>query len=127
MRRLKSPTAPRELGERVLDAVGKYKKDSASLIGRALYALGEDCLRELIRLEILLGTEDSTALSRLDLYLADGLPYRISDLSIGGSELTSMGIRGRAIGEMLERMLLAVIDGECENNPEALSSFARVN
>ena len=127
MRRLKSPTAPRELGERVLDAVGKYKKDSARLIGRALYALGEDCLRELIRLEILLGTEDSTALSRLDLYLAYGLPYRISDLSIGGSELTSMGIRGRAIGEMLERMLLAVIDGECENNPEALSSFARVN
>lgn len=124
MQRLKSPTAPRETGCTVLSALGKYGETNDSTIGRMLYRIGRECALELVRLEELLGTAKPDMSERLTAYLAAGKPYRILDLEIGGEQIRSLGIRGRDIGLTLERLLLAVIDGECENERGALLSRA---
>ncbi len=48
---------------------------------------------------------------------------RVQDLDIRGTDLMALGLRGREIGEALQRLLEAVITGECENRKEALVEF----
>ncbi|MBQ9552427.1 MAG: CCA tRNA nucleotidyltransferase [Clostridia bacterium] len=45
-------------------------------------------------------------------------------LAVSGSDLTErLGLTGRAVGEALERLLDAVIDGEAENTPDAIWDY----
>jgi len=57
---------------------------------------------------------------------ASGACYGVSTLAITGRDLISAGIpAGPAVGEILQRLTDAVIDGETENNKEALLTLAR--
>ena len=50
----------------------------------------------------------------------------VNQLAVSGSEATErLGVTGRAVGELLEKLLDAVIDGEAENTPDALWEYAK--
>lgn len=53
--------------------------------------------------------------------LAKDEPYRVGDLAIDGSDLIGAGFEpGPGIGQTLEELLEAVIDGDCANERQAL-------
>ena len=57
--------------------------------------------------------------------ILDGLVARQScfslrDLAVRGSDLTALGLHGPAVGETLQRLLDAVMDGEAPNEKESL-------
>lgn len=56
----------------------------------------------------------------------DGLCSSIAELAVGGDDLISIGFpKGKAVGDMLRRLLDAVLDGAVKNEKEALLSLAR--
>lgn len=57
--------------------------------------------------------------------LSDGYCYRIDDLAIRGSDLLQLGLKpGPRVGQILNRLLDQVIDGQIENDREALLEAA---
>lgn len=50
--------------------------------------------------------------------------WSLKQLKANGADVIAMGISGRNIGDMLEKLLDEVIDGRCENNRGALLSMA---
>ncbi len=65
-----------------------------------------------LRLSVLLGNSNESALALLD----DNTPYSISQLAISGDDLISLGYSGREIGKTLARLLDAVIEDPSLNN-----------
>ena len=123
-RALKTDNATRECGVKILSAVGKF--DTASELERRvmLATLADGRLAEgVISLEVLLGIRESSVLDALRRELSLGIPYRISDLKVGGADLSALGLVGREIGECLNRLLFAVMRREVENTKESLLSF----
>lgn len=49
----------------------------------------------------------------------------LAQLALNGNDLKSLGFRGRAVGECLNRLLDKVMDGELENNHDELIKSAR--
>ncbi len=54
---------------------------------------------------------------------ASGETTRISQLAINGRELSARNIHGRAVGEALQMLLNAVIDGHAENTRDSLLAY----
>lgn len=76
--------------------------------------------------EILLLCADENALSRFDGVMAQKPPLSISQLAVGGRELTTAKIaHGRELGEVLTHLLDTVIDDPQKNTAEALLCEAR--
>ena len=50
--------------------------------------------------------------------------WSLKQLKVNGADMIAMGISGRNIGDTLEKLLDAVIDGRSENNRGALLSMA---
>lgn len=48
-----------------------------------------------------------------------------NQLAVNGHDMRSLGLEGRKIGEMLKDLLMAVIDGEVENQRDSLLVFAK--
>ncbi len=121
---LRSPTAPREDGAAVLASLGKYRGSSDSTVGRMLLGLGAERAITLARLEYLLGDEAESSEGAITEFLRLGRPACPRDLAIDGRAVAGLGASGREIGVLLNRLVLAVIDGECENTAEALTQRA---
>ena len=51
--------------------------------------------------------------------------FSLADLNINGATLIKMGIKGRAVGQMLDRLFYAVAEGECENTLDELISYVK--
>ena len=51
----------------------------------------------------------------LDALLAEQPCYTLKDLAVNGRDLTARGLKGKAVGETLQRLLEAVMDGETPN------------
>ena len=49
----------------------------------------------------------------------------VADLDIGGVDLITLGVRGPAVGKMLDALALAVIKGECDNRHDELLSYLK--
>ena len=124
MKRLKTDKAVRLLGSAVLSAYGKYELCSEKGMHYALMRLGEEVLRALVRTEYLTGRLERSTEDILENLLIGGVPYRISDLKIGGDDLAALGFFGREIGDALGELLLKVVVGELSNEREELVSFA---
>lgn len=102
-----------------------------------LRKFGEKNLRRLFKIHradrIATGTrsetekdEDTRALVKaLDDLLAEGPCYSLKQLAVTGTDLLRLGMKGPEIGEMLDSLLSAVIDGKTENERENLLDFAR--
>ncbi|MBP3377978.1 MAG: CCA tRNA nucleotidyltransferase [Clostridia bacterium] len=66
---------------------------------------------------------DATA-SLCDRIICENKPRRVSDLKINGEDLMKIGLTGRAIGQALDRLLEAVINGDVANEKEMLVRYA---
>lgn len=117
-RNLKTDSHLRTLGSAILASIGKYDLTDKRSITFALRALGEEAVCGLINLEATLGSATDMALFKE--LISHDVPYRVSDLDISGSDLSSLGYRGREIGLALEALLTAVIEGGVENDNAAL-------
>ena len=100
---------------------------------RRLNRFGEEVLRQLIAVHRADGlgkgtvtpeiVEDWTAtmLRSLDAVLAEKPCFTLKDLAVNGGDLLRAGIpQGRAVGQCLQALLEAVIDGKLPNEREAL-------
>ncbi|MBQ7386948.1 MAG: CCA tRNA nucleotidyltransferase [Clostridia bacterium] len=124
MRSLRSPTAVREDGVAVLSSLGKYKEIGEREAGRILFELGAERALTFVRLEYLCGTLPKSAEDEITEFIRLGKPYKLKELAIDGSAVSHTGAVGKEIGAILNSLMLAVIDGECENTPEALTARA---
>lgn len=56
--------------------------------------------------------------------ITSGLPRDVKDLKISGTDLMELGVpEGREMGRILNELLEAVMDGQCENTQEALKAY----
>jgi tRNA nucleotidyltransferase (CCA-adding enzyme) len=56
----------------------------------------------------------------LDALLAEKPCFTLKDLAVNGRDLTAAGLKGKAVGEALQFLLEAVMDGRVSNEKEAL-------
>ena len=103
-----------------------------SFLLRKLNRFGEKDLRALIRIHradrIATGysspeREDRRMMERLDALdalLAEQPCFTLKDLAVNGRDLQAEGLRGKEIGETLQRLLEAVMDGTLENTRDVL-------
>ena len=105
-------------------------------VAHALRDLGERDLRRLIALKRAdnlaqapafrsMQKEIDRAEAILDELLTEGACVSLKQLAVNGKDMTDMGLSGPAVGEMLERLLSAVMDGALPNDREALLTAAR--
>ncbi len=116
----------REIGCSVLKGVGKFDLANEISLTHALRQLDLEATEELVKLEILLGRAEDSALALLKKLIEEGVCYRISDLAVDGGDMLTLGLSGREIGEMLSRLLEAVIDKKVDNEREKLMIFAKI-
>ena len=127
MLRLKTDSFTRDMGEKILDNVGKYKLDRLSDAGLMLKELGAVAADYTARLEVVLGKKTKEQHALISEYSEKGLPYKVSDLKIDGNALRESGLRGREIGVCLDRLLSDVIFGKVENEEASLLDYLKSN
>ena len=101
---------------------------------RALRDLGKADLRRLLAVkradnlaqahQDLLG-EIGKAEVILDRLLAEGLCVSLKQLAVDGRDLTALGLRGPAVGQVLNALLDAVVDGDLPNDRAVLLERAQ--
>lgn len=120
MRRLRSDNSTRITVERVLSAYNDVKMASEVDVALSLVEWGKDTLEGTVRLGRTLGRFTERDSELLDSVLHSGVPYTLSMLAIRGGDLEAVGIKGRAVGGVLKRLLRDVIVGESKNEIGAL-------
>ncbi len=93
--------------EAALQLVDVHRADTAGLHPDYSYRYGEF-------------DEVEAAIRRLS---AEAQCFSLKDLAVKGDDLTALGLRGRAVGETLRRLLDAVMDERVENEREALLRY----
>ena len=66
-------------------------------------------------------------MAALDALLAEQPCFTLKDLAVNGRDLTAAGLKGKAVGEALQFLLEAVMDGRVPNEKEALLRFLSEN
>ena len=111
LRRLKSPG---KLADRVRilaeGAWGPPPSDPASL-GLCLGRVGEEDLRDLLRLWHAMGRETGSLERELEARLEAGFCFAVKDLPVSGEDLQELGFSGKALGRTLDRLLREVQAG----------------
>ena len=105
-----------------------YKEASFVTVKEALLLLarhGRESVEGALALGLLEGRFSQKECENLTFAIDSGTPYTISALAVRGGDLSSIGIKGEGIGETLTRLLYAVINGEVENDKEALLELAQ--
>lgn len=125
MHRLKTDSEQRILGERALELLSAHTPQDRYSALKLLSAYGEREAALAIELGVLVGRYGAAEQRAFSEALNSGTPYRISELSVGGSELMALGFVGKKVGEVLRELLDLVMRGECENTPDTLISCAR--
>lgn len=103
--------------------------DRSSLL-RALNLLGRETLFDLIDMreaDRASHGEDTSDIENLREKTKElttcGACYQLSQLALKGDDLKAWGYSGREMGEVLQKLLDAVIDGKCENTRGALEAY----
>ena len=131
LRRLK---APNELRQQVITLVKQhmsYAEPNPKMLRRWLSRLGEQTLQQLLALQeadtcskgVISDKERSYFLeirNILDQLLSENACLRLKDLAVNGHDLMALGYTGRQIGDILTKMLDAVLDEKTENHKQAL-------
>lgn len=100
--------------------------ESRQEIKLALFELGADNVRLLMRLQRLVGKSADSALAELDSVLSsDNEPWSYRQLAIRGNDLEGIGIRGVELGAVLRSLLISVIKGEADNERGELIALAK--
>ena len=61
-------------------------------------------------------------MNALDALLSEHPCFTLKDLAVNGRDLMAVGLSGKAVGEALQALLGAVMDGRVPNEKEALLS-----
>lgn len=122
---LRTDSHIREVGVSVLSSVGKYDLTTDKGLTYLLRDMDTERAEVLIKLQMTLGSAEISSLTRLISLVSSGVCYRYSDLAVGGRDIISLGIKGRAVGEALDALLTAVIEGEVNNNRDDLISYIK--
>ena len=133
LRRLRVDNATRETVVRLVEWHDCNIPRTDRGLCRALRDLGETDLRRLLAVkradnlaqahQDLLGEIDK-AETILDRLLAEGACVTLKQLAVGGNDLADLGLRGPAVGRMLNTLLDRVVDGEVPNERQALLQAA---
>lgn len=129
MRRLKAPNALREEAVFLIEHHMTTLEADPKLLRRRLSRYGETRLRQLIALQRadycakgVIG--DPPDLEGTEAALADVLARQacltVKDLAINGHDLMALGLQGKAVGLMLNRLLELVLDEQLPNEKNAL-------
>ncbi len=110
----------RKDGAAALQVIEEFSLATERQILLALMKYGIDAVELAVNGGIVVGKYTCAVQDNLQRALISGLPYTLSGLAIGGRELMSVGLKGEKIGEVLTALLIAVIEGKCENTKEAL-------
>ncbi len=121
MSNLKCDNKHKKHGETVLRALNE-KTDTEIALRVLLVKVGEEATRGVINLKIAMGTSDISDMQLLDRLISLGVCFRVSDMKINGNDIAALGISGKAIGEVLEKLIFAIAEGRVENEREALLS-----
>ena len=132
-RRLRGDNATRETVVRLVEWHDRNIPRTDQGLRRALRDLGEADLRRLLAVkradnqaqahQDLLGEIDK-AEAILDRLLAEGACVSLKQLAVRGGDLAALGLRGPAIGRMLDLLLDRVVDGDVPNEREILLKTA---
>ena len=133
LRRLRVDNATRETVVRLVEWHDRNIPRTDQGLRRALRDLGEADLRRLLAVkradnqaqahQDLLGEIDK-AEAILDRLLAEGACVSLGQLAVRGGDLAALGLRGPAIGRMLDLLLDRVVDGDVPNERDILLKTA---
>ena len=135
LHRLKAPTALRERVVLVIEKHMVWLEVTKPAIRRWISRLGIEAMQQLMILQEAdtggKGTENpkdnpyfSGIAALIREILAEDACLQIKDLAVNGHDLMALGLSGKAIGQMLNRLLELVLDEEIQNEKAAL--LARV-
>jgi tRNA nucleotidyltransferase (CCA-adding enzyme) len=127
LRRLKCANGFRETVVRLVEWHDKDIPRTEKSVRRALMNLGEEDLRRLIAVKradnLAQAAEFQGTQLELDKFeaimegvLTEKACFSRKDLAVNGKDLTDMGLRGPAVGEILQALLEQVVDGELPND-----------
>lgn len=123
MRSLRADNFRIKQGESALSALLSEWLDTVVGIKTAIYHFGADAVRDAISLGILTGRLNLENMEVFASVIDSGEPTSLAELAISGRELVSLGFSGNAVGRALDRLMLAVIRGECPNDRSALIEY----
>lgn len=99
------------------------KKDPIS-IKLLLRDIGYDSLMAILELQKLNGKNTNKLYEIVQQIMIKDECFCLKDLRIKGDDLIKLGFRGKEIGEVLQKLLTKVIQGEIDNSPEYLLAEA---
>ena len=111
---------------RVLGALSAYNDVDFSnkrSICHSLMSFGAEATEGALRLGLLMGKFTVDDEKRFFAVMADDPIYSVANLNIDGRDLMSIGYSGKAVGERLNELLIAVIDGKCENTLDSMIAY----
>ena len=125
--------------QRIVTLVRWHDRDiprTEKAVARAARQLGEDTLRQLLavkradnRAQSPLCRGRAADINRAEAILDDLLArqscFSLRELAVRGNDLTALGLRGPAVGEALQKLLDAVMDGSVPNERPALLALAQ--
>lgn len=125
--------------QRIVTLVRWHDRDiprTEKAVARAARQLGEDMLRQLLavkradnRAQSPLCRGRAADIDRAEAILDDLLArqscFSLRELAVRGNDLTALGLRGPAVGEALQKLLDAVMDGSVPNERPALLALAQ--
>lgn len=96
-------------GDRLYEAILDYGKETVSAALSLLSTLLVPC----------------EAKTRFDAALNSGVPTAISELAVGGREITSLGYSGTTVGSLLRSLTVAAMSGRVKNTPADLIEYIK--
>ena len=127
MTKLHTDTKTRKNGIAALEIVENYNLSLQNGVHNAIYRHGIDATRLAIGLAYTVGKLDCAEYTAAISALETAPITTLSDLAVGGGDMIALGIKGKEIGLMLDRLALAVINGVCENERTVLTNYAKEN
>ncbi len=136
LRRLKCDNKTREAVVTLIKLHDNPIEESERIIKRKLRTIGKDMLFDLIELQ----RADTSGLAdefhsrfehfdKLEALTADILKreecFSLKDLDINGNDIIKLGYQGKKVGEILNGLLDAVIDGKAENSKAQLIEYVK--
>ncbi|MBP3382142.1 MAG: hypothetical protein J6L00_05785, partial [Clostridia bacterium] len=127
LRRFKADNATVQTVCTLINGLSLSPTTDVVTLKQALRTYGQENLLRIVVLQKICGDtalwqETETALFTL---LETNPCYQLKDLRINGDALHALGFSGKEIGRALDTLLDAVIQGVCDNTPDALVSFAK--
>lgn len=123
MRRLHTDTKTRTVGACALKYLSYPIKNRSDAL-KLLYLIGQECAHFTAALKALIFGDDSAA-QLLLLAKSSGVPYKISDMAVGGDVFVLAGFRGENIGKAMEKTLFAIMSGELSNTEDDVRQYIK--